>query len=107
MKKIIIDGTEVEVLDYSWVVDKTVLYGRYPQDKVEFDTDYIKVKINSQVFENFYKPILVRYAYVIQADNRKAEFFLRMTELNKLVLWFENGQNGEIEIEFVGTNCEC
>ena len=102
MEKIVIDGSEIEVLDYQWITEQISgdLF-----DLLTFTIDYIKVKISRQNCKELLKKVLFANKYVIEADNKKAEFYLPVGEMKRLFTWYKSDSD-EIEIEFVGTGNE-
>ena len=49
------------------------------------------------------KKILYANEYVIEADNKKAKFYLGGKEMKGLFVWYKQSESDEIEIEFIGT----
>lgn len=101
MKKIKIDGSEIKVLDYEWRKETRKFYGQL--ELLQFTIDYIKIKICRENFKELLQKVLFSNKYVIEADDKKAEFFLMPFELYKIKNEIENE---EIEIEFTGTGNE-
>ena len=107
MKKIIIDGSEIEVLGYQWITEQKPIYrkghflGNY-LDKCTTTIDYIKVKIARQNCKELLQKVLFANEYVIEADNKKAKFYLCVEEMQRLFTWYKS-ESDEIEIQFIGT----
>ena len=107
MKKIIIDGSKIEILEYQWITEQKPIYrkghflGNSP-DKLTITIDYIKVKISRQNFKELLNKVLFANEYVIEADNKKAKFYLHIEETQRLFAWYKS-ESDEIEIEFIGT----
>lgn len=107
MKKIIVDGSEIEVLDFQWRTEQESFYrkGHFLGnllDKFTITIDYIKVKISRQNCNEILKKILSVNEYVIEADDKKAKFYLRVEDMKRLFDWHKS-EIDEIEIEFIGT----
>ena len=100
MKKIIIDGSEIEVLDFQWITEQYNPFNRI--DLGVFNVDYIKVKISRQNCREILNKILLANEYVIEADDKKAKFYLRTDGMKRLFAWYKS-DGEEIEIEFIGT----
>lgn len=95
MKRIIIDGSEIEVLDYAWREELPIGFNYYGKlELLPFTIDYIKVKIARQNCKELLKKILPANECVIEADNKKAKFYID---------WYKQIESGEIEIQFIGT----
>lgn len=106
MKKIIVDGSEIEVLDYAWRAEQPLASNYYGKlELLPFNIDYIKVKIARQNCKEILKKILSANEYVIEADDKKAKFYLNIKEMKRLFDWHKS-ESDEIEIEFVGTGNE-
>ena len=104
MKKIIVDGSEIEVLDYQWITEPYKVFKKiaWKWETFHFNIDYIKVKIFRQNCKEILKKILSTNEYVIEADNKKAKFYLGVEDTKRLFDWHKS-ESDEIEIEFVGT----
>lgn len=103
MKKIIIDGSEIEVLDYKWVNEPLKQFVDWKLEILPINIDYIKIKIGRQQnYKELLKKVLFANEYVIEADNKKAKFYLNVEETQRLFAWHKS-ERGEIEIEFIGT----
>ena len=103
MKKIVVDGSEIEVLDYKWINEPLILLVQWKVVEFPISIDYIKIKIGRQQnYKELLKKVLFANEYVIEADNKKAKFYLQSYEMKKLFDWYKS-ESDEIEIEFVGT----
>ena len=107
VKKIIIDGSEIEVFGYQWRTEQKPIYrkGHFLGnllDKLTITIDYIKVKISRQNCKELLQKLLFSNEYVIEADNKKAKFYLCVDEMKRLFTWYKS-ESDEIEIEFIGT----
>lgn len=108
MNKIIVDGREIEVLYYQWISEQNPIYkkGHFLGnclDKWTITIDYIKVKIARQNCKELLQKVLFANEYVIEADNKKAKFYLGVDETKRLFAWYKS-ESDEIEIEFI---CTC
>lgn len=105
MKKIIIDGSKIEVLDYQWITEPYKVFSKitWKWETLPFNIDYIKVKISRQNCKQILKKILSANEYVIEADNKKAKFYLRVEDMKRLFAWYKQSESEEIEIQFIGT----
>lgn len=104
VKKITIDGSEIEILDYQWITEPYKVFNKiiYKWETLSFNIDYIKVKISRQNCKEILKNILSASECVIEADNKKGKFYLCGDELKKLFACHK-GESDEIEIRFIGT----
>lgn len=103
MKKIIVDGSEIEVLGYEWREEQPLDFNYYGKlELLPFTIDFIKVKIARQNCKELLQKVLFANKYVIEADNKKAQFFLCGDEIKRLFAWYKS-ESDEIEIEFIGT----
>jgi hypothetical protein len=106
VKRIIIDGSEIEVLDYKWINEPLKHFVKWKLTELPISIDYIKIKIGrNQNCKELLKKVLFSNEYVIEADNKKAKFYLNVGEMKRLFNWYKIGSD-EIEIEFVGTGNE-
>lgn len=104
MKKIIIDGSEIEVIDYKWITEQPKIINKisYRVEILPFIIDHIKVKICRQNCKKLLQKILFTNEYVIETDGKKAKFYLCGDEIKKLFDWHKS-ESDEIEINFIGT----
>jgi hypothetical protein len=104
VKKIIVDGSEIEVLDYQWITEPYKAFNKiaWKLETFSFNIDYIKVKISRQNCKEILKKILSANEYVIEADYKKAKFYLHIEETKRLFDWHKS-ESDEIEIQFIGT----
>jgi hypothetical protein len=106
VKKIVVDGSEIEVLDYEWREEQPLDVNYYGKlELLPFTIDYFKVKIARQNCKEILQKVLFANEYVIEADNKKAKFYLRMEEMKRLFAWYKSDSD-EIEINFIGTGNE-
>lgn len=104
MKKIVVDGSEIEVLGYEWKEEQPLAFNYYGKlELLPFTIGYIKVKITHQNCKEIFSKVLLANEYVIEADDKRAKFYLRTEDMKRLFDWHKS-ESDEIEIEFVGTN---
>lgn len=101
MNQILIDGINVDVLDYELktVEDKISLrcFG------VSVFIDFLTIKIDKTTFKPILDIILFKNEYIIETETKKEKFYVKVQELHKISEWLHHGKDGTLEIEFVGT----
>ena len=103
MKKIIVDGSEIEVLDYKWENEFLKQFVNWKLEILPITIDYIKIKIGRhQNCKELLKKLSAN-EYMIEADNKKAKFYLGVEEMQRLFTWYKQSESDEIEIHFIGT----
>ncbi len=101
MKKILIEGTSVDVLDSKWETVEKKSRMRYSVSY--FSVSFLKIKIDKTTFKPILEILLFKNEYIIETETKKAKFYLTMEEHHKIAEWLHNGKDGTLEIEFVGT----
>ena len=98
-KKINIDGTEIEVIDYKITIGKRREFGYI----LVCDTIEIEI-IDFDVLKTLLKFIYSKNTYVIEVENMKSEFYLLTNELQTINNWLKSAKNEPLKLKFISTN---
>ena len=98
-KKININGTEIEVIDYKITIGKRREFGYI----LVCDTIEIEI-IDFDVLKTLLKFIYSKNTYVIEVENMKSEFYLLTNELQTINNWLKSAKNEPLKLKFISTN---
>ena len=93
-------------MGYEWKEEQPLAFNYYGKlELLPFTIGYIKVKITHQNCKEILSKVLLANEYVIEADNKKAKFYLCFEEMQRLFTWYKS-ESDQIEIKFIGTGNE-
>ena len=99
MRKLIIDETEIEVIDYKIAIGERREFGFiWVCDTIEIEI------IDFDVLKTLLKLIYSKNTFVIEVENMKSEFFLLTYELQTINNWLKSAKNEPLKLKFISVN---